>query len=398
MLAFAPLADACTTFIVSGRYTPDGRPLLFKLRDTENLSNSLAYFTDGTYPYVGIVNSDKTATKMVWGGYNAAGFAIMNSAAYNNNIGDTSKEKDLEGVVMKKALMECRTVNDFEQLLKRLPKPLGVDANFGVIDAEGNGAYFETGNYSYRKVDVNDPMVAPHGYLLRTNFSYGGPLKEGYGFIRYNTANEALAEMAAEGSFTPSRIFSDIARSLSHSLTKTNLWKDMPVSGQRTDYRFFTDYIARHSTSSALLVVGLKKGENPQRIMMWTILGFPFTTVAIPTWAAGGNHYPNFMKPEEKEKSSICEAGLLMKASCYPYKMRESASYINLAAVINKENSGYLQQILPIEQKLIERAFRVNAAPDSDFKQEVEACYEWISKFVPEEYQLRLGINLKNLK
>ena len=70
--------EACTTAIVSGKYTADGRPLLYKHRDTGSLQNKLMHFTDGKYSYVGIVNSTDNVGKEVWGGYNSAGFAIMN--------------------------------------------------------------------------------------------------------------------------------------------------------------------------------------------------------------------------------------------------------------------------------------------------------------------------------
>lgn len=395
-LFIVKLADACTTFIVSGKYTSNGRPILFKQRDSDNLENALAYFRDGKYNYCGVVNSNKDASRMVWGGYNAAGFAIINSAAYNNNVGDSSKEKDQEGVVMKKALMQCRTVDDFELLLRTLPKPLGVDANFGVIDADGNGAYFETGNYTYRKVDVNDPMTAPHGFLIRTNYSYGGPLDEGYGFIRYNTANNALMEMSAEGDFNVERILKDVSRSLSHSLTKTNLWNAMPKSANDADFRFFIDYIARCSTSSAMLVVGLKKGENPNRTMMWTVLGFPFTTVAIPTWNAGGDSYPNFMKPQKDNVAPICSVGLQMKSKCYPYKRREGSSYINLAAVINQDNSGFLQRILLVEKEVVRRAALVDVSSDGEFKHQVAVFNQWVEDFVAEKYTELFRLDLKS--
>jgi hypothetical protein len=107
------------------------------------------YFIDGTYPYIGLVNSNDSTGKEVWGGFNSTGFSIINSASYNIKKNDTTKLSDKEGVLMKAALKICATVADFEKLLGELPKPLGVEANFGVIDANGGAAYFETGNFSY---------------------------------------------------------------------------------------------------------------------------------------------------------------------------------------------------------------------------------------------------------
>ena len=146
----------CTTFIISGKYTPDGRPILNKHRDTGNTDNALAIFNDDKYRYAGLLNSDNKWSTEIWGGYNSAGFAIMNSVAYNKNIGDTTKFGDQEGRIMKLALQNCATIDEFEKLLTDLPKPLGVDSNFGVIDAFGGAAYFETGNYCLSRIDANE--------------------------------------------------------------------------------------------------------------------------------------------------------------------------------------------------------------------------------------------------
>ena len=82
-LAVPEPLTACTTAIISGRFTPDGRPLLWKNRDTDDLDNKLMYFTDGRYDYIGLVNSKDTIGEEVWTGMNTSGFAIMNSASYN---------------------------------------------------------------------------------------------------------------------------------------------------------------------------------------------------------------------------------------------------------------------------------------------------------------------------
>ena len=99
ILLFSLDIFSCTTFVISGKATPDGKPLLFKNRDSGEMQNSLVYFTDGKYKYIGLVNGTDDWKTMVWGGYNEAGFAIMNSAAYNNNVDDTSDYKDQEGVI-----------------------------------------------------------------------------------------------------------------------------------------------------------------------------------------------------------------------------------------------------------------------------------------------------------
>ena len=184
----------CTTAVVSGKATNDGRPLLLKNRDADALQNKLVYFFDGKYRFMGLVNSEDINNKEVWCGFNEFGFGIMNSASYNLKVNDTTKISDLEGIIMKMALEQCKTLEDFEKMLNDLPKPLGVEANFGVIDANGGAAYYETDNFKFIKFDVNDPAVAPNGYLIRTNFSISGQENKGYGYIRYQTASEIFSK------------------------------------------------------------------------------------------------------------------------------------------------------------------------------------------------------------
>ena len=169
----------CTSAVVSGRVTPDGRPLLWKHRDASDLNNRIVHFEaeGGKLEFVGLVNGVDTMANEVWAGYNTSGFAIMNTASYNLK-NDTSSLSDREGVVMKQVLGECRTVEDFARLLDSLPRPIGVEANFGVVDALGGAAYFEVNSYEVFRYDVKD---SPDGYLLRTNYSVSGRPNEGYG-------------------------------------------------------------------------------------------------------------------------------------------------------------------------------------------------------------------------
>ena len=167
------VADACTSAIVSGKLTANGRPLLWKNRDTNDLNNRVERIVghDGLMEFVALFDARDLKDTAAWMGFNEAGFAIMNTASYNLNGNDGVKNMDREGELMRYALERCKTVDDFENLLNTLPKPLGVEANFGVIDAQGNGAYFETGNFKYVKFDLAD---AEYGILMRTNYSYSG--------------------------------------------------------------------------------------------------------------------------------------------------------------------------------------------------------------------------------
>ena len=148
-------ALACTSVIVSGKATTSGRPLMLKHRDTDDQKNSVRLFCGEQLVFIGLVNSTSPNNE-VWTGTNEAGFAIMNTAAYNfreDSLPDV--QMDREGELMYKALSTCVTTADFEQLLDSCSKPMGVEANFGVIDAHGGAAYYEVNNFRWVKYDVN---------------------------------------------------------------------------------------------------------------------------------------------------------------------------------------------------------------------------------------------------
>ena len=146
-------------------------------------------------------------------------------------------------------------------MLSDLPKPLGVDANFGVIDASGGAAYYETGNSGFKKIDANDPALAPNGYLIRTNFSFTGTVNGGWGYIRYATASETLNMAAAQNKLEPHYLLNNISRNLYHSLTKVNPRAVCRRTIRVPDFRSFEDFIPRFSTASVIMVVGTAKGE-----------------------------------------------------------------------------------------------------------------------------------------
>ncbi|HMN49067.1 MAG TPA: carcinine hydrolase/isopenicillin-N N-acyltransferase family protein [Ignavibacteriaceae bacterium] len=384
----------CTTAVVSGKATNDGRPLLLKNRDADALQNKLVYFFDGKFKFIGLVNSDDKDNKEVWCGFNEAGFAIMNSASYNLKMNDTTKLSDKEGIIMRLALQNCATLQDFEKFLNELPKPLGVEANFGVIDANGGAAYYETNNFSFVKYDVNDPSVAPNGYLIRTNYSFAGEENKGYGYIRYQTASQMFESQIKNGKISFEFLINDVPRCLIHSFTKTDLTKNLPEENS-DNYVFFRDYIPRHSTSAAIVVQGVKENELPSLTTMWTILGFPLTSVIIPVWLLEDGTMPKILQADETGNAPLCNAALQLKDKVFSPQNDASENYLNLSALMNKENSGVRQKLIPIEEKILAKAknilsdFRKNRIDNSKAKE----FYNWIDNDVYNEIKLKFKLN-----
>ena len=388
------VVNPCTTAVVSGKATDDGRPLLLKNRDASALQNRLVYYFDGKYRFIGLVNSEDKLNSEVWCGFNEAGFGIMNSASYNLKMNDTTKLSDLEGIIMKMALETCATLADFERMLNNLPKPLGVEANFGVIDAEGGAAYYETDNFKFVKFDVNNPSVAPNGYLIRTNFSVAGLDNKGYGYIRYATASELFENKIKDGKISFEFLINDVPRCLIHSFTKTDLAQNLPEENSEK-FVYFRDYIPRHSTSTAIVVQGVKENESTSLTTMWTVLGFPLTSVIIPVWLLDDGKLPKVLQADDTGNAPFCNLALQLKDKVFSDQNDASENYLNLSALMNKKNSGVRQKLIPAEENVLEKSKSLlNKWRSTGInKMEAEKFYEWIDNDLFTELKDKFSIH-----
>ncbi len=386
--------QACTSIIISGKATPDGRPIMWKNRDTDSYQNAIKYFDDGKYKSIGLIDADDPAGHAVWIGYNSAGFSIMNTASYNLIMKDTIDLKDQEGILMREALKQCATVDEFGMFLKNHSKPLGVEANFGVIDANGGAAYFEVSNFSFIKLDVNDPAVAPMGYMIHTNFSFTGDPNSGSGQIRYKTAEDLFYQAAQQNNLTIRFILQDVSRSLWHSLTKTDL-KNM-CTDNPLEQRFvnFTDFIPRYFTSSAVAIQGVKPGEYADFTTMWTVLGFPLTSVVVPLWLCMGENQPSVVLLDKNGVAPMCDKAIRLKAQLFPITRTYGENYLNINALYNVNNSGIMQKLKPIEDQIFDTAFKKLDAwrGNNNFKQQIPELYKFLDQFVLAKYMSLFGI------
>ena len=290
-------ALCCTSIIISGQATADGRPLLLKHRDTGQLDNAVGYFKGPRYTFIGLVNAESAFNGEVWTGTNEAGFSIMNTASYNIKDDDVPDSRmDQEGVLMYRALGICASLPEFEYYLDTLSRPLGVEANFGVIDAFGGAAYYEVNNRSWVKYDVN---VLPEGYRVVTNFSESGRFEDRRGVERYETATEIFSEMLSS---RPYRI--------DHRDLFTGISRSFRGSEKGVAY-----VIPRKITSASIVIEGVKAGDNPLQTVMWTILGYPPCGVALPLMVGNGCLLPPEVMPDATGHSVLCNEALQRKAA-----------------------------------------------------------------------------------
>ncbi len=330
---------ACTSAIVSGRLTANGRPLLWKNRDTDDQNNKIERIaaTKSSYEYVALYNASDPDCRQAWMGFNDKGFAIMNTASYNLNS-DTIKNMDHEGFVMTLALQKCKSVDDFQNLLDTLSRPMRVEANFGVIDAEGNGAYFETGNFKYVKYDLKD---SPSGILTRTNYSYSGRTDKGMGYVREENEKALIARHIIKRDFTPAVFTEELSRTFYNSV----LGKDFTNSGDR--YLVDQDFIPRRISTATVVIEGVLDGENPLLTTMWAGLGYSPCTEIRPVWIGEGGLPDELRGVAEKGHSPLADAAQSRKKEVFDITRGNGKHYLNLSKLYNREGTGYCQVLIP---------------------------------------------------
>ncbi len=385
-------ASTCTVAIISGKHTPDGRPILWKHRDTGTLDNKVVFFNGGPYQAVGLVNSAEEGLEdgdpeKAWIGFNEEGFAIMNSASYNLIEEDTVQMPHLEGAVMRDALANCATVDEFEQYLKDLPKPMGLETNFGVIDAEGNAAFFETDHFSHTRIDVDDKSVAPHGYIVRSNYSFTGQAGEGAGYIRFETAERLFYRASAADELSIPHLMENIATSVWNSYSEQDARNAIHMSETESKYMYFHDCINRYSSSSSVAIQGVKEGESPDLTTMWSLLGFPLGSVALPVWITPEQTLPSIMTAPDKENAPLCDWSLTLKEEMIPSRRGSTQYYIDAVKVFNADHTGITQRLIPVSREVIRETRELMEDWQQPPQEAVNAHYDWIDRYITNTYQ-----------
>lgn len=339
---------ACTSAIISAEMNPSGRPILWKHRDTSATDNKVEYVKgkEGEYSFVALFNSKDKDLSQAWIGMNEAGFAIMNTVSYNLKDDKVPKSKmDREGYLMALALKKCRTVSDFASFLDALTRPMGVETNFGVIDATGNGAYFETNNHSYTRFDLED---AENGILIRTNFSESGRPNQGKGYMREKNARALLEPYIQTRSVTPEVLTEKLSRSFFHY----GMNKDMTADSAR----FITgdDFIPRFTSVATVAIEGCRPVENIEEItpkfisseyIMWTGIGYPPCAEIVAVWCAPNGVDTRLRGTGPNGLSKACEDAKRIKNQLFTIRKPNKKRYLEVGKLYNGDETGITQSI-----------------------------------------------------
>jgi hypothetical protein len=347
--------EECTTAVVGPRAGEDGRPILWKNRDTDVLSNRVVFVKETPYAYLGLADLEARSGRSVFAGVNSEGFAIMNSVAYNlpKKAGES---EDREGILMADALRTCRTAADFEALLKaNLGRDLGARANFGVIDAQGAAVLFEVHNQGYERLDA---AGTTDGYLVNTNWSRTGQEGKGAGYVRFDRATELLK--AGPRPLSARDILRRVARDTGNALVPQPTpaeFATLPADRER--WVFTRDSIDKSYTAAAVVIVGRRPGEPRSRATMWVLAGEPVTTIALPLWVEAGRSPEPLWKGEA---APLWVESLRVKKIARPYPESDREEYINARRLDNREGTGFLPRLLAAEDEIFDRMAEFLAA------------------------------------
>jgi hypothetical protein len=289
---------------------------------------------------------------------------------------------------MRRALEVCRTLADFEHLLDTLPKPLGVNSNFGALDGEGGCAYYETGDSGYVKFDANNPAVAPDGYLVRTNHGLTGCRDIDRGVERFMAISDFMAEAHRKGNMECEYLIANVPRHLTHGLTKQNLYDQLPKDESDTRFIHFSEFIPRYISSSAILVQGVAQGEPPSHTISWTNIGWPCGSVAIPLMLEEGVTLPSIVQRGESGKSWLCSQSIEQKLKVFSLKRGNVRDYIDASKMVNAAGTGIVQRMMPLEREVFSHARDAlkKVRKGKNGAEALQRFYDWADDYIQKNY------------
>lgn len=247
---------------------------------------------------------------------------------------------------------------------------------------------------------MNDSSVAPHGYLVRTNFSVSGKLNEGAGYVRYQEAEQTIFTASATQEITPEWLFSTLSRSFRNPLLGIDLKSGQFNTPQAGGWFVEYDFIARRSSSCAVAVHGVKPDEDASFTTMWTVIGYPPVTPAIPVWVKGASEkLPRLVAREKNEqRSPLCDAASVLRNRVYSYhRGMNTEAYFHWELLFNNQGDGYMQLNEKIERELFRTTYtRIDAwrKEKSPLKDDIFRLYDDCDAFIAEKFKELLYLNL----
>jgi hypothetical protein len=137
------------------------------------------------------------------------------------------------------------------------------------------------------------------------------------------------------------------------------------------------------------LIEGVAKGEAPDLSTIWTMVGFPNTSICLPVWLKGGKNLPEVLVADGELNCELNQMAMKLKDRCYPIKRSAGYKYLNVSELVNREGTGIIQQLEAIEKQV----FSNTEEKLSEWhrsgcnKKDIEAYYQWLDQVTKETYE-----------
>ncbi len=332
--------EECTIGVAAGKATSDGRPMLWKTRDyLSSPNNEVKYDTSFRYKFISVSNAGSST--YAWMGLNEHGFAIVNALSTDLPKGSSGPSN---GAFMRDVLGNCKTVAEFRHYLDSTNRTgRETRANFGVIDSTGEAAIFETSGNQYWEFNANN---SPNGYVIRTNFSMTGGGSTG--IERYNRSADLMAKFYAGDSLNLKSILRYQMRDFSdfNSNPVSVPYKQQWAPGIPYGYINTSKSICRYSSVSAAVIHGVLPTEKAGLSTMWTILGQPASSVALPYW-------PVVNTPPEADGETtapLCDISRQIRSTLFTYNADDE--FINSFKLRDGKGGGLWSYTFPFEDSV----------------------------------------------
>lgn len=354
-------SQACTSAIVAANRSSEGVPLLWKHRDSSFSNTRVEYIVGGKYAYTAIVPNTKRYRSTIYAGINEAGLGVITTATSHlpkatAEEWEACERERVKGGLSLRALRDCATVDEFEEMLKNEKRARGFNSNLGIADASGAVAYFEVWDLGYCRYDVDKQGC---GFDVRANFSHAGnPDKKGVSKRRYDLIMREMA--ACDDKFTPQQF---IGYSRSYNSIK---YGDILSLNNR--------YICRNHTVPRVTTVGafvlVCDGKNPRMLVM---NGHSVSSLAVPVYVRAKYNIPQ------------CVGGDAMRLLSEDFKAKAYSEIADKTFVLNKD---LVRKVLKIKPPKIEMPkefpddiFAFNLHIDEQFAKYEKRVRKVISKY-----------------
>ena len=141
------------------------------------------------------------------------------------------------------------------------------------------------------------------------------------------------------------------------------------------------------------MVQGVKKGEDPELTVLWTILGYPPAGVAVPLWVK--NNLPAMMSYDKEKEAAPLSAASLKLADEKVFHFKQGGGtkhYLHWENLYNLQGTGIMQKMVPLEEKVYQEALPLQQKFYQDGKvnmKEIDAYYGRIENMLKNEGVLK---------